>query len=241
MGGLGDQAADRTYRGLYWPLLRHRREAESQRIFGRSSAPWAAGSWDSWTYTNPACPASPAAKGTTAPFSPGSGKERSGSCFCVQSPSSPAAQESKHLPEGLHGAKGKWGHHRPNPGSWSTPFLFPCKSRTWLHSLRHRERGARRREPAQPVFPLHSQGISFVWSRVWHIPVQSSSRTAVPSRASRGTRWDRSWPGTGRDRDREAATRISRAGPCSEESGRTRCMCRATLGTISVTDNPAQH
>lgn len=41
----------------------------------------------------------------------------------MQAPSSPAAQETKHLPEGLHGAKGKRGHHCPNPGSWSTPLL----------------------------------------------------------------------------------------------------------------------
>lgn len=43
-------------------------------------------------------------------------------------------------------------------------------------------------------------------------------------------------PSTGSSRDREGVTRISRAGPCSAESGRPRCMCRATLGTITVTD-----
>ena len=54
------------------------------------------------TQTLPVCPASPTAKGTTAPFSPSSGKERSGSCFCVQAQSFPVAQdEAKHLPEGL--------------------------------------------------------------------------------------------------------------------------------------------
>lgn len=187
-GGLGAQAADRTYRGLRWPVLRHRREAKSQRIFRRRLAPWAAGSWDSWTHINPACPPSPTAKGTRAPFSPSSGKERSGSCFCVQAPSSPAAQETKHLPAGLHLAKGKRGHRSPSPGSWSTPLLGCFLASHALGSTASdTERGARRREPAQPVFPLHSQGISFVLSRVWHIPAQSSSRSAGPCRASRGT------------------------------------------------------
>lgn len=105
----------------------------------------------------------------------------------MQAPSSPAAQETKHLPEGLHGAKGKQGQHRPSPGSWSTPVLGCFLASHALGSAASdTERGASRREPAQPVFPLHSQGISFVLSRVWHIPAEQLPQRR-PCRASRGT------------------------------------------------------
>lgn len=93
-------------------------------------------------------------------------------------------------------------------------------------------------------FPLCRQGISFVRSRGWCIPVQSSSciaaMAAAPSRVRRtsvprhrGSSWDRVLVLTG----------VQGAVLCLEEPGRERCMCRVTPRTSTAIDtsSPGHH
>lgn len=147
-GGLGAQAADGTSLGSL-PAAAGARE----RAPGRSC--WLPlGCWQPGRpkHTDPRLSA--CHQGHNGPFQPWSPARKG------QGAASVCTRRGQASPRGGSGeqreCRATIAPASPSPGS-STRLLaglFPCETHAWLRGLRGRERGARRREPAQSVFPL---------------------------------------------------------------------------------------
>lgn len=135
-------------------------------------------------------------KGHNGPFQPRLWEGKVRELLLCASPISPAAPETKHLPEGLQGAKGKQGHHHPKPGSWSTPWLSCFLA---SHALGSTASDTGREGPAEgsqhSLFSLCTAK-EFLLCGAGFGTFQRRAAPAPPV-PCRGSRRDRSSPGTG--------------------------------------------
>lgn len=146
-------------------------------------------------------------KGHKGPFQPWIWEGKVREPLCVQAPSSPAAQETKHLPEGLHQAKRKQSHHCPNAGSWSTPLLgcflasHALGSTAQTQGERGQEKGA-----STACFPA-AQPRNFFCVEQGLAHSSAEQLPHPPSGQGLSWHWQRA-PCTASSRDREVVTRI---------------------------------